>query len=144
MKCPRDNAELLEAMNGTYRCPECDGILVHSTKHHFFDKVMKLKTVQDSELNCPKSGLPMKEINLKGVVVDFCLTSKYVWLDQGELEKLIRLYPIKGVVKKATDNGSSVVDVVTDVIVDNVVIDVAGAVFDGLASLVSSIDIDIF
>jgi Zn-finger nucleic acid-binding protein len=39
----------------------------------------------------PIDGSPMKQINRFGIELDVCPTSGGVWLDRGELEKLISL-----------------------------------------------------
>ena len=41
--------------------------------------------------NCPKDGAQLMEINRGGVLVDVCPECKGVWLDRGELEKLIAI-----------------------------------------------------
>jgi Zn-finger nucleic acid-binding protein len=40
-------------------------------------------------LTSPIDGSPMKQINRFGIEIDVCPTSGGVWLDRGELEKLI-------------------------------------------------------
>ncbi len=37
----------------------------------------------------PISGEPMEEVAFKGVVIDRCKQSGGIWLDQGEMEKII-------------------------------------------------------
>jgi hypothetical protein len=39
-------------------------------------------------MRCPKCGMELKEIALKGVQVDRCFGCNGLWLDEGELEKL--------------------------------------------------------
>jgi uncharacterized protein len=38
---------------------------------------------------CPVDGTPLMEMNKNGVTIDVCPECKGVWLDRGELEKLI-------------------------------------------------------
>jgi uncharacterized protein len=40
-------------------------------------------------LTCPNDGGGMQEINRNGVLIDVCPTCRGVWLDRGELEKLL-------------------------------------------------------
>jgi uncharacterized protein len=40
-------------------------------------------------LTCPNDGAGMQEINRNGVLIDVCPTCRGVWLDRGELEKLL-------------------------------------------------------
>jgi protein-arginine kinase activator protein McsA len=39
-------------------------------------------------MRCPKCGMELKEIALRGVQVDRCFSCNGLWLDEGELEKL--------------------------------------------------------
>lgn len=41
-------------------------------------------------MNCPVCGERMREIERQGVTVDICPGCKGVWLDRGELEKIIQ------------------------------------------------------
>jgi uncharacterized protein len=40
---------------------------------------------------CPIDGTPLMEMNKNGVTIDVCPECKGVWLDRGELEKLIQV-----------------------------------------------------
>ena len=40
-------------------------------------------------LTSPIDGSPMKQINRYGIEIDVCPTSGGIWLDKGELEKLM-------------------------------------------------------
>ncbi|MBL8551007.1 MAG: zf-TFIIB domain-containing protein [Hyphomonadaceae bacterium] len=42
-------------------------------------------------INSPIDGAPMRRINRYGIEFDVCPTTGGVWLDKGELEKLIAL-----------------------------------------------------
>ncbi|MBL8640517.1 MAG: zf-TFIIB domain-containing protein [Alphaproteobacteria bacterium] len=42
-------------------------------------------------LTSPIDGLPMKQINRYGIEIDVCPTTGGIWLDKGELEKLMAL-----------------------------------------------------
>ena len=41
-------------------------------------------------LQCPVCGTAMREIERFGVMIDICPSCKGVWLDRGELDKIIR------------------------------------------------------
>jgi Zn-finger nucleic acid-binding protein len=43
-------------------------------------------------LPSPVSGKPMETITIFGVAVDRCPTSGGIWLDKGEIERLLRAY----------------------------------------------------
>lgn len=40
-------------------------------------------------MRCPLCEVPMKEIERQGVVIDICPECRGVWLDRGELDKLL-------------------------------------------------------
>jgi hypothetical protein len=42
------------------------------------------------QMRCPKCGMELKEINVRGVEVDRCFSCNGTWLDAGELEKLAK------------------------------------------------------
>jgi hypothetical protein len=49
----------------------------------------ELKRLRDLHfMHCPKCGLQMHEVKLRGVDVDVCFSCSGVFLDKGELEKL--------------------------------------------------------
>lgn len=41
-------------------------------------------------MKCPKCGFDLKEINYQSVMIDTCPECKGIWLDQGELELLVK------------------------------------------------------
>jgi Zn-finger nucleic acid-binding protein len=49
-------------------------------------------------MNCPVCGEKLREIERSGVMVDICPSCKGVWLDRGEIEKLIGAEAKEGVV----------------------------------------------
>ncbi len=49
----------------------------------------ELKQLKEQHwMHCPKCGLQMHEMRLRGVDVDVCFSCNGVFLDQGEIEKL--------------------------------------------------------
>jgi Zn-finger nucleic acid-binding protein len=49
----------------------------------------ELKQLRDLHfMHCPKCGLQMHEVKLRGVNVDVCFSCNGVFLDHGELERL--------------------------------------------------------
>ena len=46
------------------------------------------KLKQLHQMRCPKCGMELKEIDVRGVQVDRCFSCNGTWLDAGELEKL--------------------------------------------------------
>ena len=60
------------------------------------DECEKLKQLHD--MRCPKCGMELKEIAVRGVQVDRCFSCNGTWLDAGELEKLGGGQPSESVV----------------------------------------------
>ena len=46
------------------------------------------KLKQLHQMRCPKCGMELKELDVRGVQVDRCFSCNGTWLDAGELEKL--------------------------------------------------------
>src|ERR1700716_2407507 len=46
------------------------------------------KLRQLHQMRCPKCGMELREIGVRGVQVDRCFSCNGTWLDAGELEKL--------------------------------------------------------
>jgi Zn-finger nucleic acid-binding protein len=40
-------------------------------------------------MRCPMCNVPMREVNRRGVLIDVCPECRGVWLDGGELDKLL-------------------------------------------------------
>jgi len=51
------------------------------------------KLRQLHHMRCPKCGMELKEIDVRGVAVDRCFSCNGTWLDAGELEKLAKGQP---------------------------------------------------
>jgi hypothetical protein len=51
-------------------------------------KAEREKLKQAHHMRCPKCGMELKEIDVRGVQVDRCFSCNGTWLDAGELEKL--------------------------------------------------------
>lgn len=49
-----------------------------------------MSEVRNTSLNCPKCPGKLKEVDVDGVVVDFCWICEGIWFDMGELEKVIK------------------------------------------------------
>lgn len=96
MQCPRDQEELefhSEQGQEILGCPVCKGIYVGSQA--LKSRVERILEVRDGwdgitqgALPSPHTGRPMLEIEVKGVLIDLCRSSGYVWFDQGEYEKV--------------------------------------------------------
>jgi hypothetical protein len=61
-----------------------DRLSLHSSQDRTERKTLMTGT-------CPKDGAQLMEINRGGVLVDVCPECKGVWLDRGELEKIVSL-----------------------------------------------------
>jgi Zn-finger nucleic acid-binding protein len=49
------------------------------------------KTFNEKSLNCPKCSKPLKKINKGEVIIDICPKCKGMWLDDKEIDKLLKL-----------------------------------------------------
>ncbi len=101
MKCPHDQTELYavegEAIDAQV-CATCGGLLlkINDDKLSPFSH-SQLKPGQRSripkavgDLPCsPASGQPMFVFKYRGVEIDYCGATNSVWLDAGELEKIM-------------------------------------------------------
>ncbi len=54
-------------------------------------------------LDCPVCRAPFKEVLMDGVLIDVCTRCSGVWLDRGELERL--LHPVRRDNAGACDGG---------------------------------------
>jgi uncharacterized protein len=59
--------------------------------HNIFIHILTWKEKTMPLLVSPIDGSPMKQIVRNGIEIDMCPTSGGVWLDKGELEKLLSL-----------------------------------------------------
>ena len=50
-----------------------------------------LKSTTAGELLSPITSQPMRAFSFKGVELDYCDESHFIWLDRGELEKITRV-----------------------------------------------------
>ncbi len=60
-------------------------------------------------MDCPVCGERLKEIDRSGVMVDICPSCKGIWLDRGEIDKIIGVEGKQGnVVSSTQERGDSV------------------------------------
>jgi len=96
MKCPRDRCVLVFTDQGLHprnKCRECNGLLVSR------EEVLavigkapdadKLAAFPEGPAACPREGATMRRVEHLGVEADVCLECGSVWLDAGELEKVL-------------------------------------------------------
>ena len=56
-------------------------------------------------MSSPIDGSPMREIERYGVMIDICQTSGGIWLDKGELEKIIMMIREEALQESAAQTG---------------------------------------
>lgn len=101
MKCPHDQTELYAVESESFDaqvCPSCSGVFlkINEASPPAF-ALSQLKPGQRSRIpkaqgdlpRSPASGQPMFVFNYRGVEIDYCSASNSVWLDAGELEKIV-------------------------------------------------------
>ena len=97
MKCPRDQSILVftdEGLHSRNKCRQCSGLLVSREEvlavlNGKAPEAAKLAALPESEVACPRDGTAMRRIEHQGAEVDVCLDCYSVWLDAGELEKIL-------------------------------------------------------
>lgn len=101
MKCPRTRDELREVAASGYHvwiCPHCHGILIQQSDLLHKAALLDIATPQTDAQSVdqrngsaisPHTGKAMRSEKFKGVTLDYCDASKSVWLDKGELEKIV-------------------------------------------------------
>ena len=58
-------------------------------------------------MNCPVCDERMREVDRHGVNVDVCPSCNGIWLDKGELEKLLEISSNENTEVNSSDHGSS-------------------------------------
>lgn len=102
MNCPVDQSQLQEKlMEGlsAHRCQLCHGVFIPGD---FFREVKAKATLQfhrqiagytpnlnSAPRQCPKRCTTMMLMQIKGIEIDVCPHCDGIWLDSGELEKMI-------------------------------------------------------
>jgi Zn-finger nucleic acid-binding protein len=110
MKCPRDNVEMNHRDLDSVvfeECPQCGGIWIQQ------EELRKAKDMADpdlgwmdfeiwqeedrfqpqlSMLTCPEDNIPLVSVKYgeTDIIIDYCPQSQGIWLDKGELEKIIQ------------------------------------------------------
>jgi len=94
MKCPRDQTELVPR-NGSITvliCETCQGLFVKNPElRDHVEKILKkspIHTQAAEYLESPFDGKAMTPVKIKGVTIDLCPRSGYIWLDHGEYLKV--------------------------------------------------------
>ena len=142
MKCPRDHTQLLPVTNSGYRadrCPTCGGLFIPLNQERApkillnrFSPADESAVSLDKEALSPADGKPMLLLLYQGIEIDYCAGSNSVWLDRGELGKLVP----GGVAKKKTgkkkgaDEERGVVDFVAEGLFQGV-FELLGSLWDG-------------
>ncbi len=57
-------------------------------------------------IDCPVCHAPFKEVVNEGVLIDVCTECRGIWLDRGELEKLMDIARADGEAEVGQDNRS--------------------------------------
>jgi len=102
MECPHDQTQLYAVESEAFDaqvCPGCSGLFlkINEDAPSVFSH-SQLKPGQRSRIpkavsdlpRSPASGQPMIVFKYRGVEIDYCASSHSVWLDAGELEKILQ------------------------------------------------------
>lgn len=100
MRCPRDSSEMQYEGFWKYprhSCATCGGVLLSERDAaetagqggKTFAAAAGADKLPEGELRCPRDSCLLRVLNHRGVQVDVCPACKAVWLDRGELEKVM-------------------------------------------------------
>ena len=105
MKCPLDHSTLQESQTETmhsHRCEVCHGVFIEGEHfrqvkaqaklHHHQSQSHQHLSASASQRLCPRRCTSMKVLISKGIEIDVCPQCDAIWLDSGELEKMILQY----------------------------------------------------
>lgn len=99
MLCPVDDSELKAASFGGYqihRCPQCLGASVNGTvlrdvRAYVALELHRQQGTAASVRPCPKDATAMKTLSYKGLVMCACPQCLGLWLDAGQLSRLLEM-----------------------------------------------------
>jgi Zn-finger nucleic acid-binding protein len=113
--CPRDEVRLVpHAASGVavHRCGTCAGVWVPpSVVGAAVGSLRPPESHSITSLRCPDDGNPLVAVHHRGVEVDFCTACGGVWLDHGELERILRSNKTTSALVEVAGNGATNVDV---------------------------------
>ena len=98
MKCPHHNETLiLHKSNGFIcrACRVCRGVFVPLDELNLKGVADSIRSKAEGQAGPPSpvDSKPMEVVIHKGVEIDYCVASRSIWFDSGELEKIVRLSP---------------------------------------------------
>ena len=56
---------------------------------HLTTALRQYDSTRDNGMNCPTDGTELRMSDRQGIEIDYCPTCRGVWLDRGELDKII-------------------------------------------------------
>lgn len=114
MRCPIDHSDLYEKTFSdalTHRCASCHGVFLPGKlfRDVMAQAAMRAHQVANSKTTevskhqrfCPANCRAMMTLTVKGIEIEVCPGCMGIWLDSGELEKMILQYGMPG--KQALD-----------------------------------------
>ena len=129
MKCPRDGEKLIKVRKSGYeahRCPQCGGVFIELDQQGMPQLTnSRLRPNERLGVECsldemalsPATGEPMHLFHFEGVAIDYCHESNSLWLDTGELEKLLTKRSGKEAASKdEEDEDSTFLGVIADIL----------------------------
>jgi len=92
--CPIDKHDLIEYADGgqpIWRCNICSGAFVHANAvvDGARAESPKERPFWDTEVSCPTDSAKMFAFSYRDVTVHVCASCRGVWLDGGEIEKVL-------------------------------------------------------
>jgi Zn-finger nucleic acid-binding protein len=120
--CPKDGGQLQPyGQFGAFRCNSCSGLWLPyaSVIRHIGKPAAKVAlTGTEAPLKCPVDASPLVALNHRSVEVDLCQKCSGIWLDQGEIEHIVRKIQALPLVNVYRPRGSRSPDRMADDIAD--------------------------
>lgn len=114
MRCPIDHSDLYEKTFSdalTHRCGSCHGVflpgklfrdvMAQAAMHAHHEAKPKNTAVNKYQRFCPAKCSAMMTLTVREIEIEVCPDCMGIWLDSGELEKMILQYGLPG--KQALD-----------------------------------------
>gem|GEM_PF-2962778 len=145
LKCPHHNVTLamLHHKNVViHRCGDCKGIWISGQTVRAVLGSLEVGSNQQGAgmLCCPDDRQPLVVVRKKGVTIDVCLGCGGVWLDHGELERLIQSKKRSSILDSAIDGVDLIpnpIDLVSSA--GDLAGDVLESVFSGIGEIFSGL-----
>jgi Zn-finger nucleic acid-binding protein len=140
LNCPRDLSQLISHRTRrllVQRCERCGGLWLPSGTMALAMRHAALHVRTDSclsSLACPEDGNRLTTIKSRGIEIDVCMACNGVWLDQGELNRIL----VRKRVGEAATTSLDIASCVQEIPVEGV-FEMGGAAVEAVIEVVAGI-----